>query len=109
MEVLHHINTIRYRIRHYYPLIRFHFSPSISVQKLLADWEYLAEIAGLPEFNACTTAVHNWSKEIINSFGVPHPNGYTEGCNNKIKVLKCVCFGVRNIRRFRNRILHCAA
>ena len=78
-------------------------------RKLLADWVYLAEIAGLPEFGACTTAVHNWSEEIINSFDVPFSNGYTEGCNNKTKVLKRVCFGVRNFRRFRNRILHCAA
>ena len=34
---------------------------------------------------------------------------YTEGCNNKTKVLKRVCFGVRNFNRFRNRILHCAS
>lgn len=27
----------------------------------------------------------------------------------KRKVLKRVCFGVRNFSRFRNRILHCAA
>ncbi|MBO5555824.1 MAG: transposase, partial [Oscillospiraceae bacterium] len=30
------------------------------------------------------------------------------GCNNKTKVLKRVCYGVRNFSRFRNRILHCA-
>ena len=34
---------------------------------------------------------------------------YTEGCNNKTKVLKRVCFGVRNFNRFRNRILHGAS
>ncbi|NLL46606.1 MAG: transposase, partial [Clostridiales bacterium] len=34
---------------------------------------------------------------------------FPEGCNNKIKVLKRVCFGVRNFSRFRNRIFHCAA
>ena len=78
-------------------------------RKLLADWVYLAEIAGLPEFNECTKAVHNWSEQIINSFDVPYSNGYTEGCNNRTKVLKRVCFGVRDFRRFRNRILHCAA
>ncbi|MGI6040417.1 MAG: transposase, partial [Eubacteriales bacterium] len=33
-------------------------------------------------------------------------NGFTEGCNNKIKVLKRISFGVRNFSRFRNRILH---
>ncbi|MCI7136110.1 MAG: transposase, partial [Clostridiales bacterium] len=44
-----------------------------------------------------------------NSFDVPFTNGYTEGCNNKTKVLKRVCYGVRNFHRFRNRILHCAS
>ncbi|MDD6108159.1 MAG: transposase, partial [Clostridiales bacterium] len=34
---------------------------------------------------------------------------YTEGCNNKTKVLKRVCYGLRNFHRFRNRILHCAS
>ncbi|MBR3304520.1 MAG: transposase, partial [Christensenellaceae bacterium] len=32
-------------------------------------------------------------------------NGYTEGMNNKIKVLKRVSFGIRNFNRFRTRIL----
>ena len=30
-----------------------------------------------------------------------------DGCNNKTKVLKRVCFGMRNFRNFRNRILFC--
>lgn len=33
-------------------------------------------------------------------------NGPTEGCNNKIKVLKRNAYGYRNFARFRNRILH---
>ena len=53
--------------------------------------------------------MHNWSEYILNSFDVPYTNGFTEGCNNKIKVLKRVCFGVRNFETFRNRILYCAS
>ena len=34
------------------------------------------------------------------------PNGFTEGCNNKIKVLKRNAYGYQNFKRFRNRILH---
>ena len=30
----------------------------------------------------------------------------TEGCNNKIKVLKRNAYGYQNFNRFRNRILH---
>jgi transposase len=31
---------------------------------------------------------------------------FTEGCNNKIKVLKRNAYGYRRFDRFRNRILH---
>lgn len=33
-------------------------------------------------------------------------NGFTEGCNNRIKVLKRNAYGYQNFDRFRNRILH---
>jgi len=36
----------------------------------------------------------------------PFTNGFTEGCNNKIKVLKRNAYGYRRFDRFRNRILH---
>lgn len=78
-------------------------------RKKLADWLFLAEFQQIPEFGACITAYRNWSQEILNSLDVPYSNGFTEGCNNKTKVLKRVCFGVRNFERFRNRILHCSA
>lgn len=78
-------------------------------KRLLADWVYFAESSGLKEFSSCTKAVHNWSGEILASFDCPYSNGYTEGCNNKTKVLKRVCFGVRSFARLRNRILLCAA
>ena len=38
-----------------------------------------------------------------------YTNGFTEGCNNRIKVIKRVSFGVRSFDYFRNRILHCAS
>ena len=94
-------------ITHFIELM--HAPNSTIGRKLIADWVYLAETADLPEFSACTKAVHNWSDEILASFDCHYTNGFTEGCNNKTKVLKRVCFGVRNFARFRNRILHCAA
>lgn len=63
----------------------------------------------LPEFKACITAYHNWSTEILNALNVTYSNGFTEGCNNKTKVLKRVCFGLRDFERFRSRILHCSS
>ena len=59
----------------------------------------------LPEFQACVTTYRNWFQEILNSMDVPC---FIEGCNNKTKVLKRVCFGMRNFRNFRNRILFCS-
>lgn len=73
---------------------------------LLSAWLLDAESAHLPEFQNCVTAYRNWYNEILNSLIVPWSNGFTEGCNNKTKVLKRVCFGFRNFRRFRSRILH---
>ncbi len=74
----------------------------------LADWLFSVETMDLPEFQDCTKAVHNWFREILNSLDCPWTNGFTEGCNNKIKVLKRTCYGMRNFKKFRNRILHCS-
>lgn len=90
-------------------LIIMHSPNSSIAEKLLSDWLFVAETADLPEFLECTRAIHNWSKFILNAFDCPFTNGFTEGCNNKTKVLKRVCYGVSNFSRFRNRILHCAS
>ena len=76
-------------------------------KKRLADWLFSVEAMDLPEFKDCTRAYHNWFQEILNSMDVPWSNGYIEGCNNKTKVLKRVCFGMRNFANFRKRILFC--
>ena len=82
---------------------------SITGKRLLANWVCFAEFSGLKEFSSCTKVVHNWSREILASFDYcPYSNGDTEGCNNKAKVLKRACFGMRSFTRLRNRILHCA-
>lgn len=85
-----------------------------SAAKKFSDWFITAEEAAfraddpLSEFKACINAYHNWSTEILNALNVPYSNGFTEDCNNKTKVLKRVCFGLRNFERFRSRILHCS-
>lgn len=73
----------------------------------LKDWLLSVEVMDLPEFHDCTKAYHNWFQEILNSMDVPWSNGFIEGCNNKTKVLKRVCFGMRNFNNFRKRILFC--
>ena len=73
----------------------------------LVDWLTAIEVMELPEFDDCTKAYRNWFQEILNSMDVPWSNGFIEGCNNKTKVLKRVCFGMRNFSNFRKRILFC--
>lgn len=64
-----------------------------------------AKISELSEFNACLTMLRNWSKYILNAFECPYSNGFTEGTNNKIKVIKRNAYDYRNFENFRNRIL----
>ena len=72
----------------------------------LQNWFFLAEQFNLPEFKHCITTFTKWSNEITSIVEHKLYNGYTEGINNKIKVLKRISFGVRNFNRFRNRILY---
>lgn len=60
----------------------------------------------IKKFFDCAKTIINWSIGTLNSFDCPYTNGFTEGCNNKIKVLKRNAYGYRNFNRFRNRILH---
>lgn len=96
-----------YRLKNEFIKIMHSKTSQIGKPQLIA-WLYSVETVDLPEFNECVRACRNWFAEILNSMDYPWTNGFTEGCNNKTKVLKRVCFGVRNFRRFRNRILHCA-
>jgi transposase len=74
-------------------------------EKKLRKFILSAQASGLKEFDACLTMLSNWSKYILNAFECPYTNGYTEGTNNKIKVIKRNAYGFRNFKNFRNRIL----
>ncbi len=72
----------------------------------LIEWLQNADQCGLMPFEKCSDTIRNWYSGIINSLYSPITNGFTEGCNNKIKVLKRNAYGYKNFKRFRNRILH---
>ena len=78
-------------------------------KKRLSNWYLHYQVAGLKEFDSAFRAFSNWENEILNIFRTNLSNGFTEGCNNKIKVIKRNAFGVRNFERFRKRILHVMA
>jgi len=72
----------------------------------MVDWIKNAENSGIPQIEKCAKTMRNWFTGIVNSLATPITNGFTEGCNNKIKVLKRNAYGYKNFKRFRNRILH---
>lgn len=79
-----------------------------NAKTLMSDWIMSAQNSKIPEYNQCANTLINWRTGILNSFDIPYSNGFTEGCNNKIKVLKrnAYGYGYRNFERFRKRILH---
>lgn len=72
----------------------------------LSDWFMHYQVANIREFDAAFRAYTNWQVEILNAFDTGLSNGYTEGCNNRIKVIKRNAYGMRNFERFRKRIMH---
>ena len=95
-----------YRLKNEFLSVIRSESSAVGRQRL-ADWLFSVELMDLSEFCDCTKAYHNWATEILNSMDVPWTNGFIEGCNNKTKVLKRVCYGMRNFNNFRKRILFC--
>ncbi len=49
--------------------------------------------------------LRTWRKEVLNYFDHHYTNGFPEGKNNRIKVIKRVAYGYRNAANFRQRIL----
>ena len=72
----------------------------------MSDWINSELDSDIPQLQKCANTMMNWLTGILNSFSSTITNGFTEGCNNKIKVLKRNAYGYRNFNRFRNRILH---
>jgi len=72
--------------------------------KRLQDFLLITHVSNLKEFQPCITMLENWSHYILNAFDCSYSNGYTEGTNNAIKVIKRNAFGYRNFNNFRNRI-----
>lgn len=88
----------------FYEIFRKETRPE--AKKELGNWLSLADELSIPEFQHCITTFTNWRTEIANIVGETISNGFIEGSNNKIKVLKRISFGIQNFERFRNRILN---
>lgn len=78
---------------------------SAEAKQRLREFRLHAAVADIKEFDKCLTMLQNWEKYILNAFDCLYSNGFTEGCNNAIKVIKRIAFGYRNFHNFRRRIL----
>ena len=72
----------------------------------LRDFKKHVQMANLAPFMRVLKTTEQWKEEIWNGIRTGYNNGFTEGCNNTIKVLKRVCYGFRNFENFRRRILY---
>ena len=71
------------------------------------DWIDVCKNCGLEEFEEASKTIKNWLPYIVNSFiDKRFSNGFTEGLNNKIKVIKRVAFGYKNFSFFRLRLMY---
>lgn len=73
---------------------------------LLLKWLDLVQESNLGEFRSILTTFNDWREEIVRGLVSKHSNGYIEGHNNKIKVIKRLSFGIKTFNIFRNRVLY---
>lgn len=77
------------------------------VERQLLCWIELCNESEIEEMIEAASTIDNWLPYIVNSFiDEKLSNGFTEGLNNKIKVIKRVGFGYKNFNFFRLRLLY---
>lgn len=78
-----------------------------NAEKDLLIWIDLCKESKIPEFIEASKTIKNWLPYIVNSFiDKRFTNGFTEGLNNKIKVIKRNAYGYKNFEFFRLRLLY---
>ena len=79
----------------------------IDVEEQITKWISKCMVINIPEFIEAAKTISRWKEYILNSFiDDRYSNGYTEGINNKIKVIKRIAFGYKSFDLFRGRILY---
>jgi len=67
-------------------------------------WKQRVEKSGLSCFKAFLSLLDTWQDLIANYFINHQTSGFVEGLNNKLKVLKRRCYGLRNVTRLFQRL-----
>ena len=79
-------------------------SSRVEAEISLRHWEEFVRRSGLKEFGTGLPMFRNWRSEILNYFDYHVTNGFVEGKNNRIKAIKRMAYGYRNIANLRRRI-----
>ena len=88
LDIIHHLNQM-------------------DVEEQITKWISKCIEKNIPEFIEAAGTISRWKEYILNSFiDERYSNGYTEGINNKIKVIKRIAFGYKSFELFRGRILY---
>lgn len=78
-----------------------------NAERDLRVWIDLCKESKIIEFIEASKTIENWLPYIVNSFiDKRFTNGFTEGLNNKIKVIKRNAYGYKNFEFFRLRLLY---
>ena len=84
-----------------------HHATYENVKNQLINWISLVREQNIEEMNEAANTIENWLEYICNSFiDKRFSNGFTEGLNNKIKVIKRVGFGYKDFEFLRLRLLY---
>lgn len=76
-----------------------------TAEKKLRQWQNLALSLGSTALHNFVNTLHNWKDSILNYFDERLSNGFAEGLNNSLQLLKRRAFGFRNFFNFRLRAL----
>jgi transposase len=70
----------------------------------LRFWRQLVERSGFECFQGFLKLLDTWQDRSANYFTHHESSGFVEGLNNKLKVLKRRCYGIRNVERLFQRL-----
>ena len=102
------VYTKRYKNGHMVDILKYDLREQLlSINKELKEWIKIVKSYNINEMIEASNTIKNWLPYIVNSFiDKRFSNGFTEGLNNKIKVVKRVAFGYKNFKFFRLRLMY---
>ncbi len=91
--------TIAHSLKELFLNFAYEKDYNIAVKKV-HEWFETVDLNMPHQFSKSKKTIINWLPYILNSIKYKYTNGFTEGFNNKIKVLKRISYGFRNFKRF---------